>query len=121
MSIHYLSIRNYPYPCLDKISSGEKTVEGRVYDGQYKSYKKGDTIIFKSGKVQIKTKITYVHKYKTLEDYLKKETINKALPGISSMKEAVEIYNNWSSPGQRTNLLAENGYSFLGIGIQLNS
>ncbi len=119
MSTHTLTIQNHPYPCFDKIASGEKTVEGRLYDGRYKSFKVGDIIIFDLKGKQVKTKITYIHKYKNLGDYLIKETLAKTLPGVTSIEIAIEIYNTWSTLKKRHELYNKTGYSFLGIGIKL--
>ena len=72
--------------------------------------------IFK--KQKIKTKITYIHRYKTVEYYLRRETLKKALPCVKTIKDGVKIYNLWTSEKERDKLKQKYGYGFLGIGIK---
>lgn len=118
---HYMSFINNPNcPLLDYIKTGKKTVEGRLHTGNYLNIHENDIIIFKTrGEDDVYVKVVYVHKYKTLEDYLKNETVERALPCVSSLDEGVRIYNKWSSKEQRDRLLNETGYSFIGFGIEL--
>ena len=124
--IHLLSIRNpVQCPTFDLIKSGKKTVEGRKNNEKYQEYKVGDYIKFycerKQGckkKEYLLVKITKINKYKTVEDYLRKETLIKALPCVKTLKEGIDIYNLFSSKSERNVLQKKYGYSFLGIHIK---
>ena len=39
-----------------------------------------------------------VKRYRTLEGYLRGESLRKTLPGIHGTQQAVKLYNKWSSP-----------------------
>lgn len=120
MATHYLSILNpKECPTYTYIKQGIKTVEGRKYSEKYQKYKRGDTLIFTFKKEKLKTKITYIHRYKTVEDYLRRETLKKALPCVDTIKKGVEIYNLWTSEEEREKLRKKFGYGFMGIGIEL--
>lgn len=120
MTTHLLPILNPPEcPTFDLIRSGVKTVEGRKNSEKYQKYKKGDTLIFICGDEMLKTEITYVNKYKTVEDYLREETLEKALPCVKTIKEGVKIYNLWTREKDREKLRKRYGYGFLGIGIKI--
>jgi len=106
-------------PTFDMIKSGIKTVEGRKFSPKYQKYNIGDRLVFLYGNEKLTTLITDIKKYKTVEDYLKTETLKKALPCINRIQKGIEIYNTWTSPEERQNLLNKYGYSFLGIHIKL--
>ena len=115
-------INNTSCPLLDYIKSGTKTVEGRKNSPTYHNIKKDDIIIFKTkGEKDVHVKVTYVNKYKTLEDYLKTETIEKTLPCVKTLEEGIAMYNKWNSEKEREELRQKYGYAFLGIGISLMS
>lgn len=120
MTIHYLSIQNPRIcPTFTYIKTGIKTVEGRKNSLKYQAYKKGDILIFTCNGEKVKTRITYINKYKTVEDYLRKETIKIALPCVKTIEEGVKIYNLWTKEKERKELRKKYGYAFLGIGIKL--
>ena len=120
MTTHYLSILNpKECPTYTYIKQGVKTVEGRKYSEKYQKYRRGDTLIFTCDGEQLKTRITYIHKYQTVEDYLRRETLKKALPCVKTTKEGVEIYNLWTSEKEREKLRKKYGYGFMGIGVEL--
>ena len=119
MTTHELTIQNpKECPTFTYLKKGIKTVEGRKNSEKYQKYKKDDTLIFICGKEKLKTKITYIHRYKTVADYLKKETLKRALPCVKTVKEGVEIYNLWTSQKERNSLRKKYGYGFLGIGVK---
>ena len=118
MRIHTFPTHNpKECPVFDYLKSGEKTVEGRPYSRKYHGLKSGDTIVFVSGDRKVKMVIKSIKRYKTLENYLRKETLSKALPGVSSVKKATEIYNKWSSPAKRRKLKSKYGFSMLAIRV----
>ena len=126
--IHLLTIRNpKECPTFDLIKSGKKTVEGRKNNEKYQEYKVGDYINFYCDKPRgcrkkeyLLTKITKINKYKTVEDYLKTETLKKALPCVKTIKEGVKLYNLFSSQSERNALKKKYGHSFIGIHIKLH-
>ena len=116
----YLPILNpKDCPTFDLIKSGIKSVEGRKNSEKYQKYKKGDDIIFQYGRKTVKARITYIHRYRTIEDYLRRETLKRALPCVKKISDGVLIYNKWTTPSERALLYSKYGYSFLGIGIEL--
>ncbi len=123
MQIHNITIQNSKTsPCLDYIKDGIKTVEGRKYSPKYAAIKENDVIVFQDTKdpnYVVYAVVTYVNKYKTLEEYLSAETFQKTLPWIKTMAEAIQTYNQWSSPAEREQLVQQHGYSFLGIGVKV--
>lgn len=106
-------------PCFDLIKSGKKTVEGRKNAPKYQVYKPGDLLTFVCGKEKLETVITQIKKYKTVEDYLRKETLKKALPCVKTVQEGVEMYNRWTKESERNALQKKYGYGFLGIHVKL--
>ena len=126
--IHLLTIRNpEECPTFDLIKSGKKTVEGRKNNEKYQEYKVGDYINFYCDKQRgcrkkeyLLTKITKINKYKTVEEYLRTETLKKALPCVKTIKEGVKLYNLFSSQSERNALRKKYGHSFLGIHIKLH-
>lgn len=99
-------------PWFSLIRQGIKPVEGRKGTHSYKKIKAGDFINFSNGKESFMATVTEVREYKSLEEYLRDVTIEKALPGVTSFEEALSIYHQWSTPEQLQK------YSFLGIFIQ---
>lgn len=120
MKIHTLPFINFKWcPLLDYIKDGIKTVEGRIYSPQYQQIKKDDIIIFKTKNETVYVKVVYVNKYKSLEEYLEKETLEKTVPCIKTFNDAINLYNQWSSPVKRQQLNDSYGFCFLGIGISV--
>lgn len=119
--IHVIS--NSRTPVLTSIKNGSKPVEGRKNSPFYQKIKKDDIILFEAKREsdndlkELYCCVTYIHKYRTLEDYLEKEGYKKTLPWTNSMEEALQSYNSWTRPEDRNFLLQKYGYSFLGIGV----
>ena len=104
-------------PVLDQLKSGAKTVDGRPYSSKYHKVEVGDNIVFHNGPKKHKATVKSVKRYKTLKGYLGGEGLRKTLPGISSIAEATQIYNKWSTPSQRSKLRRKHGYSMLAIRV----
>ena len=79
------------------IKSGKKTIEGRKNLPKYKHYKIGDLLVFCLGNDEFTTRIVAIRHYRSLEEYLLKETVSRVLPGVNSLTEGVEIYLQWST------------------------
>ncbi len=103
-------------PWFDYLVSGKKPVEGRKASPTWAEVKKGDVLkmqIEEDGKIKCaKLKVDAVHEYLSLEDYLLGEGIEKCLPGIETLEEAVEIYKQWSTDDELKK------YKFLGICVE---
>jgi ASC-1-like (ASCH) protein len=104
-------------PVFDHLKSGKKTVEGRPYSSKYQQVQPGDHIVFTNGSRKHKVVVRSVKKYKTLKGYLRGEGLRKTLPGVTSVAEATQIYNKWSTPKQRSDLRKKHGYSMLAIRV----
>jgi ASC-1-like (ASCH) protein len=117
-----LSIQNpNKCPTFDHIKNGLKTVEGRKYSPTYQKYKEGDIIIFKNSETgeTLRTQIVDLRPYETLEDYLLGEGIKEVLPGVQTMRDAIDLYNTWSSEAEREELRKKYKYGFVAIQIRL--
>ena len=115
---HILSIQNpEKCPTFDYIKDGIKTVEGRKNSLKYQKYNVGDLLEFVHNNEKVLTIINNINKYETVEDYLRKETLKRALPCVKTIKDGVEVYNLWTSNEERENLRIKYGFGFLGIGL----
>lgn len=99
-------------PWFSLIRKGIKPVEGRKNTPKHQKIQAGDFINFSNGKESFLAVVLEIRTYASLEDYLKDATLQKALPGVSSIEEAIEIYHQWSSPEE----IQQHG--FLGIFVQ---
>ena len=87
-------------PWFTLISLGLKKVEGRKNKGTFKEIKIGDTIKWTNDDFKhrsCKTKVIGKNNYKTFEEYLKKEGLQKCLPGIPSMEHGLSVYFKYYS------------------------
>lgn len=99
-------------PWFSLIRQGLKSVEGRKNTHSYKKLQVGSFINFSNGKESFMAVVTEVRSYSSLEKYLEDVTVDKALPGIVSLEEALKVYYQWSAPEKI------NQYGFLGIFIR---
>lgn len=83
-------------PYLSLIKSGRKTVEGRIASGMFKSVAVGSKIRFFNQGDQVICTVTGVATYASFEEMLKKEGVERCLPG-STIEAGIRIYN--SLPG----------------------
>ncbi len=79
------------------IMSGDKKVEGRLNKGKFSKIEIGDFITFECNDEQeTQSKITKevkdIKNYKTFQNYLQNETLNRCLPGIDNMDDGLKIY-----------------------------
>ena len=108
--------KNLSEPWFSLIKLGLKKCEGRLNKGDFNKMKKGDIIIFENSDFgdtrSFSVKVTSTKKYNTFEEYLKKETLEKCLPGIDTMKEGLNIYYKYYSKQD------ENLYKIIAIKIK---
>ena len=98
-------------PRLDNLVSGKKRVEGRKGTLKWKKIESGNHIIF-FDKNYYKFLVLDVRIYTTIKEYLLKEGISNALPGIKTVKEGIKIYKQWTTDEE------ENKYGFLAIEVK---
>ena len=87
-------------PWFSLISLGLKKVEGRKNKGKFKEMKVGEVIEWINTDFKersIKTKINKKIKYNTFKEYLKKEGLQKCLPGIPSLSHGLSVYFKYYS------------------------
>jgi ASC-1-like (ASCH) protein len=89
-------------PWYTLIKQKKKPVEGRKGTQTWASIKIGDVVIFRDPENKEKTfkaDVTGVNIYvgpDALDQYLKVETLERALPGIKTLEEGRAIYLKWS-------------------------
>ncbi len=99
-------------PWFSLIRQGIKTVEGRKATHLFKKIKVGDKIHFTNGTDNFMAVVEDVRQYPSVEKYLEETTLEKSLPGIKTMEEALEIHYLWSA---KDNI---NEYGFIGIFVK---
>jgi len=99
-------------PWFSYIREGVKPVEGRKKTHTYTKIKTGDQINFSNGNESFIADVTEIREYDSIENYLDDVTLEKALPGVKSIKEALTIYSQWSTEEQIRQ------YGFLGIFVK---
>lgn len=99
-------------PWFSLILKGIKPVEGRKNSPKHQQIRTGDFIEFSNGSQKFLSLVTEVRSYASLEDYLEDVTVQKALPTVSSLEEAIKIYRQWSTPEEIQK------YGFLGIFVK---
>lgn len=98
-------------PWFTYIRQGIKLVEGRKNTHSYKKIKAGDQINFSNGQESFIANVTEIREYDSLEKYFEDVSLEKALPGIKSIEEGLNIYYQWSTEEKIRQ------YGFLGIFI----
>jgi len=99
-------------PWFSFIREGLKTVEGRQKTHTYKRLRIGDRINFINGQETFLTQITEIREYNSIEDYFADVTLEKALPGIETIAQGLDIYYQWTSEEKIKQ------YGFLGIFVK---
>ena len=92
-------------PWFTLISLGLKTVEGRKNKGKFKEMQVGDIIQWYNNDFlerKILTKIISKAEYKTFEEYLTIEGLDKCLPGIPSLKHGLSVYFKYFTKEEET-------------------
>lgn len=102
-------------PWFSLIRQGKKPVEGRKATERFKKIKALDTIEFFCDSKSFTCWVEGVNRYSSVEEYLRSETLERALPGIFSMEEGIRIYLQWST------IEEIDRFGFLGIQVSLNN
>ncbi|MCH9630454.1 MAG: hypothetical protein S4CHLAM37_04540 [Chlamydiia bacterium] len=95
-TIHYMDCVD---PWFSKLNSSEKVVEGRKGSDKNRKIKPSDLIIFRepTSKQEFTALVVKVDTFSSIRDYLEAVTVQEALPGIATIKEAENIYLQWST------------------------
>lgn len=92
---------------LNSISSGIKTIEGRINSGRFCNLKVGEQIKFYDKKNRkVLCEVIKVCAYKTFNTMLEREGFKNCFPDVKTLEEGVAIYNNIRGYPQRA---AESG------------
>jgi len=84
-------------PWFSEIKHGRKTVEGRKLSHKYSNLKPDQIVRFYCCDDSFEVKIVKIVQYKSLEEYLLIEGVEKVLPGIESFEDAVNVYLQYNS------------------------
>lgn len=99
----------------DLLVSGIKPIEGRKKTTKWAMLRVNQILeaTCKETREVRLFRITHINEYEDLIEYLICEGLNRCLPGINSMEEAIAIYQQWSTPEEL------NEYKFLAIGMHV--
>lgn len=102
-------------PWFSYLVSGVKSVEGRKKSPKWVGLKAGQEVMLRCKQTGERRRciITYIHEYENLPEYLVNEGVGRCLPGVNNLKDAVDIYRQWSTDEELSQ------YKFLGIGIKV--
>jgi ASC-1-like (ASCH) protein len=92
--------KNVSEPWFSLISTGLKTVEGRLNKGEFKEMKVGEIIEWKNydfGERKMLTKIVKKEHYASFKDYLETEGLKKCLPSIDNIDQGLDVYYSYYS------------------------
>ena len=98
----------------EKIKSGEKTVEIRLFDEKRKNIKVGDCIVFCRGDGRdecVSTTVVALHRFKSFQELFSSELFHKIGFGDMTYEEAATIMYKYYTQSQ------EQKYGVLGIEI----
>ncbi len=88
---------NVQEPWYSAISSGKKTVEGRLNKGKSAALEVGDTITFSNGDKSVKVRIVKITHHESFANMMRYHGLRRVLPGIPSISEGVSVYRRFYS------------------------
>jgi len=81
------------------ISCGRKTVEGKLNKGKASMMRVGHLIDVTSNRGErLTVRIKDVRQYGSFEEYLTQEGLERTLPSVGTMQEALAIYHSYYEP-----------------------
>lgn len=95
-------ISNEKTPYISAIASGQKTAEGRINGSFVRRLKIGHSICLHNRRQFVLCRIVYLTTYKTFEEMIKGEGLNKLIPWAKSEDEAVKIYKSFPGANRIT-------------------
>lgn len=109
MKTHYMQLTNLPF---NKIKSGTKTIESRLYDDKRRLIQIGDIIIFKNNdnNEEVKTKVISLNIYPDFEKLFKAFDVQKF--GAENIDFLINEINQFYTINQQKQ------YGVVGIGIE---
>jgi ASC-1-like (ASCH) protein len=110
MSVHFMDVAE-PYFSLIKMR--KKPVEGRKLSPTWSKIKVGDIITMTCNSSYFNVLVTGINKYNSLKEYLLGETLQRCLPGVTSIEDGERIYLQWSS------IEEINKYGMIGIQVSV--
>lgn len=97
-----VKIINVSQPWFSHIVCGSKTIEGRLNTGKFKQFMIGDIMKVCCDHLFVYVKINDIVHYKSFEDLLNHNEINKVLPKVGSVQKGVEEYRKFYKMEQET-------------------
>lgn len=96
----YKNHRAEPY--FTYVKSSQKTIEGRIYKGEYRHLAPGDHIMVHNNEETdvVEVVVLRVIRYTSFRDMLTHESLKKILPDATSIEQGVEIYRQFYTPAQ---------------------
>lgn len=90
-----------------------KTIDGWIYDPMIKT---GPAQLYSvpAGE-SIKIKITDIRPYKTLEDFIFRESVHELTPHLCTMRDCITFYNGRLTQNARNAASKKYGYEIMGI------
>uniref|UniRef100_A0A6C0ADQ5 ASCH domain-containing protein n=1 Tax=viral metagenome TaxID=1070528 RepID=A0A6C0ADQ5_9ZZZZ len=85
-------------PWFSLIKSGKKVVEGRINSKKYSSMQVGDKLILSTENEFLRLTIKKITKYKSFEDMIICETLERVLPNIETIEEGIKVYKQFYKP-----------------------
>lgn len=81
----------------EAVKNGIKTIETRPATEKYLGIGVGDrlTLVSLETSETCERKVSYVHKYKTVEEMGENEEVSKIVPGVKTKEELVEVFEEF--------------------------
>ena len=79
-------------PHFSNIKSGRKTIEGRLYNGNFAKMNVNDTAIWFCGDKTVLSVIKRTAKYSSFKEMIEAEKLENALPGTDTVEQGEKIY-----------------------------
>jgi ASC-1-like (ASCH) protein len=92
-------IKHLRDPWLTLIKQKSKTIEGRLNKNTWAKMKSGDKIAFCNVSHACEVTIVKINKYKSFDEMLKVEEINKLTPGFNK-EQCLQVYRNIYDPDE---------------------
>ncbi len=91
---------NLSDPWFEAVKEGKKRVEGRVKRGKWASVQVGDRWQISSQRGEtMSVEVTDIRQYISFEEYIISEGLRNVLPGITDLKAAISLYEQYCGVG----------------------
>ncbi|MFA5086949.1 MAG: ASCH domain-containing protein [Candidatus Paceibacterota bacterium] len=94
----YKNHRAEPY--FTYLKNGEKTIEGRIREGEYQNIGAGDRIVVYNNEEtdSVQVMVKNIRKYSSFKEMLENEQLKKILPDAETVEEGIKIYERFYGP-----------------------